>query len=135
MPWSDCDRLRDRYAHEHPIDRNVRSAEGATVRWALNRCTAGRSVRVVVNRSSICLSNRPYAAARPCVAAAPRANADILGLADLGTVAPGKSTSAAVLDVNPLEDIGKTRPIAAVYLRGEPVDRSALQARFMDGVR
>ena len=66
---------------------------------------------------------------------APRANADILGLVDLGTVAPDKSASFAVLDAHPLEDIENTRRSAAVSLRGEPVHRPALQARFMDGVR
>ena len=69
------------------------------------------------------------------IVAATWVNADILGLADVGTVASGKSASFVVLDANPLEDIGNTRRIAAVYLRGEAVDRAALRARFMDGVR
>ena len=69
------------------------------------------------------------------IVAATRANAAILGLGDLGTVAAGKSASFVVLDADPLEDIENTRRIAAVYLRGEPVDRGALRARFMDGVR
>ena len=68
------------------------------------------------------------------IVAATRANAGVLGLGDLGTVAAGKSASFVVLDADPLEDIENTRRIAAVYLRGEPVDRGALRARFMDGV-
>ena len=68
------------------------------------------------------------------IVAATRANAGVLSLGDLGTVAAGKSASFVVLDADPLEDIENTRRIAAVYLRGEPVDRGALRARFMDGV-
>ncbi|MCY4638019.1 MAG: amidohydrolase family protein [Acidobacteria bacterium] len=66
---------------------------------------------------------------------ATRINAEILGLDDLGTVTEGKSASFVVLDANPLDDISSTRRIDSVYLRGEPVDREALRARFMDGVR
>ena len=62
-------------------------------------------------------------------------NAEILGLDDLGTVAEGKSASFVVLDANPLEAISNTRRIDNVYLRGEPVDREALRAKFMEGVR
>lgn len=69
------------------------------------------------------------------IVAATRVNAGILGLDDLGAVAAGKSASFVVLDANPLEDITHTRRIAAVYLRGETVDRAALRARFMDGAR
>ena len=66
---------------------------------------------------------------------ATRINAEILGLDDLGTVAAGNSASFVVLDANPLDDIANTRRIDSVYLRGEPVDREALRAKFMDGVR
>ena len=69
------------------------------------------------------------------IESATRINAEILGLDDLGTVAEGKSASFVVLDANPLEDITNTRRIDSVYLRGEPVDREALRAKFMDGVR
>ena len=69
------------------------------------------------------------------IVAATRVNAEILGLADLGTVAPGKQASFVVLDADPLDDITNTRRIDSVHLRGEPVDRDALRARFMDGVR
>ena len=69
------------------------------------------------------------------IVAATRVNAEILRLDDLGTVAPGQSASFVVLDADPLVDILNTRRIAAVYLRGEAVDRDALRARFMDGVR
>ena len=69
------------------------------------------------------------------IESATRINAEILGLDDLGTVAEGKSASFVVLDADPLEDITNTRRIDSVYLRGEPVDREALRAKFMDGVQ
>ena len=69
------------------------------------------------------------------IEAATRVNAKILGLDDLGTVEAGKRASFVVLDANPLDDIANTRRIAGVYLRGVPVDRAALRANFMDGVR
>ena len=69
------------------------------------------------------------------IVAATRVNAEILGLDDLGTVAPGKEASFVVLDANPLDDITNTRRIHSVHLRGRAVDRDALRARFMDGVR
>jgi imidazolonepropionase-like amidohydrolase len=56
--------------------------------------------------------------------AATRTSAGILGLDDLGDVAPGKSADFVVLDANPLDDIKNTRKISAVYLRGAAVDRS-----------
>jgi imidazolonepropionase-like amidohydrolase len=62
--------------------------------------------------------------------AATRTSAAILGLDDLGTLAPGKSADFVVLDANPLDDITNTRRIARVYLRGTEVDRPALRARW-----
>jgi imidazolonepropionase-like amidohydrolase len=60
--------------------------------------------------------------------AATRTSAEILGLDQLGTMAPGKSADFIVLDANPLEDIRNTRRISAVYLRGTPIDRARLSA-------
>jgi imidazolonepropionase-like amidohydrolase len=60
------------------------------------------------------------------IVAATRNAAQVLRLAELGTVAPGKSASFLVLDANPLDDITNTRRISAVYLHGGAFDRSAL---------
>ena len=69
------------------------------------------------------------------IMSATRVNAEILELDDLGLVAEGKSASFVVLDANPLNDINNTRRISQVYVRGAKVDREALRAKFMDGVR
>jgi imidazolonepropionase-like amidohydrolase len=62
--------------------------------------------------------------------AATSAGAAVLGLDDLGAVAPGKSADFVVLDANPLDDITNTRRIAQVYLRGSAVDRARLRAQW-----
>jgi imidazolonepropionase-like amidohydrolase len=67
------------------------------------------------------------------IVAATRVSAEILGLDDLGTVAPGKSADFVVLDANPLDDITNTRRIERVYLRGKQVDRAKLRAGFRNG--
>jgi imidazolonepropionase-like amidohydrolase len=65
--------------------------------------------------------------------AATRTSAEVLGLDELGTVAPGKSADFIVLDANPLADITNTRKIDRVYLRGREVDRAKLHAGFAAG--
>ena len=65
--------------------------------------------------------------------AATRTSSEILGLDDLGMVAPGKSADFVVLDANPLDDITNTRKISRVYLRGKEVDRAKLKARWTGG--
>ena len=55
--------------------------------------------------------------------AATRNGAALLGLADAGTVEPGRNADFIVLDADPLADITNTRRIADVYLRGVRVAR------------
>ena len=64
------------------------------------------------------------------IVAGTRRSAEILGLTDLGTLAPGKSADFLVLDANPLERIGNTLKIARVVSRGVELDRAALKARW-----
>lgn len=59
-----------------------------------------------------------------------RATAAILGLDRLGTIATGNSADFLVLEADPREDIGNTRRIAAVWLRGAEVPRVTLAARW-----
>jgi imidazolonepropionase-like amidohydrolase len=64
------------------------------------------------------------------ITAATSTTAAILGLAQSGTLAAGKSADFIVLDANPLDDIRNTRRIAQVYLRGAAVDRPRLRQGF-----
>ncbi len=57
--------------------------------------------------------------------------AEMLGLADRGSLAPGKRADLLVLDANPLDDIANTRKISAVYIAGTELDRAALRARWV----
>ena len=66
------------------------------------------------------------------IVAATSRPAQLLDIADMGTIAAGKSADLVVLDANPLEDIHNTRKIASVYLRGQKLDRAALLARWRD---
>ena len=65
------------------------------------------------------------------IVAATRTSAEWLHLNDVGTVESGKSADFLVLDANPLDNITNTRRISAVYLRGTPVDRAALRAKWL----
>ena len=64
------------------------------------------------------------------IVAATKTPAELMGLADLGTLAPGKRGSFVVLDGNPLDDIRNTRKIVDVYLDGVKFDRQAVRAKW-----
>jgi imidazolonepropionase-like amidohydrolase len=61
------------------------------------------------------------------IVAATKTPAELMGLTELGTLAPGKRASFIVLDANPLDDIRNTRKIADVYLDGVKFDRDAVR--------
>ncbi|HLK48379.1 MAG TPA: amidohydrolase family protein [Bryobacteraceae bacterium] len=67
------------------------------------------------------------------IVASTRNSAELMGLADAGTVAARQSADFLVLDANPLDDITNTRRINAVYLRGAKLDRAALRAKWVGG--
>jgi imidazolonepropionase-like amidohydrolase len=58
------------------------------------------------------------------ILASTRNGAELLRIADAGTLEAGKSADFIVLDGNPLDDITNTRKISSVILRGVAVDRS-----------
>jgi len=58
------------------------------------------------------------------IVAATRNSAELLRLADAGTLQAGKSADFIVLDANPLDNITNTRRMSAVILRGAAVDRT-----------
>ncbi len=58
------------------------------------------------------------------IVASMRNSAELLKIADAGTLEAGKSADFIVLDANPLDDIANTRKISSVVLRGAAVDRS-----------
>ncbi len=62
------------------------------------------------------------------IAASTSQAAQLMRLADAGTLSGGKSADFIVLDANPLEDIANTRRISAVYLRGDEIDRAGYRS-------
>jgi imidazolonepropionase-like amidohydrolase len=64
------------------------------------------------------------------IVAATGTSAELMRMADVGTLQVGKSADFVVLDADPLEDIRNTRRIASVYLRGVEIDRAAIGARL-----
>ena len=68
--------------------------------------------------------------AADAIVAATSRPAEALGLTDVGTLASGRMADFIVLNANPLDNIRNTRQINSVYLRGAPLDRGALLAKW-----
>ncbi|MFJ8754946.1 amidohydrolase family protein [Streptomyces sp. NPDC102441] len=66
------------------------------------------------------------------IQAATQGPARMLGLDDRGTLERGKRADLLVLDADPLQDITRTRRIAAVYFAGRALDRDALRAGWAE---
>jgi imidazolonepropionase-like amidohydrolase len=64
------------------------------------------------------------------IVAGTRTSAEILKLAQLGMIAPGKDANFIVLDANPLENITNSRKINKVYFRGGSIDRRSMSQAF-----
>jgi imidazolonepropionase-like amidohydrolase len=56
--------------------------------------------------------------------------AEILGLSDRGSIAPGKRADLLVLDADPLQDITNTRRISEVIIGGVHIDRDAMRTSW-----
>lgn len=58
------------------------------------------------------------------------------GVSDsLGTITPGKLADMVLIDADPLSDIGNARKVAAVFIDGRCLDRTALDALLARLVR
>jgi imidazolonepropionase-like amidohydrolase len=115
------------------VPRGVARLKAAGVRFAMgDDAGATNGAQYFGFASHIEMASMVEAGLTPAeaITAATRDSAEFLALDRLGTVAVGKSADFIVLDANPLQDINNTRRIAAVYLRGQKVDRAALRARW-----
>ncbi|WP_080744927.1 amidohydrolase family protein [Cupriavidus necator] len=65
------------------------------------------------------------------IVAATSRTAEYLGLADTGSLVPGKNADFIVLNANSLDDIKNTRLISKVFVKGTEVDRPALAAAIL----
>jgi imidazolonepropionase-like amidohydrolase len=114
--------------------RNVAALHNAGVRIGVGTDTGGVTgggYFGIANHVELELLVKAGLSPAQAIAAGTRNSADILGLRQLGTVAPGKSADFIVLDANPLDAIGNTRRISTVYSAGVAVDRAALKSEFV----
>jgi imidazolonepropionase-like amidohydrolase len=138
-------RLRDRVASQTPEQlerareqwdhtaRNIMKLHDAGVRIAIGSDGGGQGGdRFIGFTAHTELENMVAAGMTPsdAIVAGTKNGAEILGLDDLGTIAPGKSADFIVLEANPLDDITNSRKIDRVYLRGRRVDRERLRAMW-----
>lgn len=112
------------------LARGVAKLNAAGVKLGLGTDGGGQNGGFVGWSAHTELENLVAAGLTPMqvIVLATRNTAEILGIEELGLVAPGKSADFVVLDANPLDNITNSRRIARVYLRGVEVDRAKLAA-------
>jgi imidazolonepropionase-like amidohydrolase len=141
LPGTEIERMRAavqaREAKGNPPDelfelhcRNLRRIHDAGMVIGLGTDGTGDGIGV---HQQMAAYTRCGLSAMEALVTATATNAKVLHLERMGVVARTKQANFVVLDANPLEDIGNTRRISAVYLRGREVDRAALKAKFAAG--
>ncbi len=126
----DAPRARQRYA---AMERSLEQLAAAGARVVLGADSGVRDhfFGYAEHRELELMVAAGLTPAQAIVAATSRAAA-VLGLADAGSLAAGRSADFIVLDADPLDDIKNTRRISAVYLRGARVDRAALRTAWAE---
>jgi len=114
--------------------RNIRKLKAAGARLVLGTDTGGVSGGQYFGLGSQIelelLVTRGGLTPMEAILTATRNSAAVLGLDQMGSIAPGKSVDFVVLNANPLDNISNTRKIDRVYLRGIEVPRAEFAKRW-----
>ncbi len=115
-----------------PAPRALKALQAAGVKFGLGTDMGGGGPSYFGFSSHVELESMVRAGMTPAAAivAATKHSAEILGLNELGTIAPGKRAAFLVLDADPLDDIANTRRLSKVFLNGRELDRRSLRARW-----
>jgi imidazolonepropionase-like amidohydrolase len=129
LPTNAARQVADSYAI---LEDSFRSFVDAGVRIALSGDTGARGWQIPGFTEHRELEAMVRAGMTPLAAirAATAVPAQLLGLADRGTIAPGKRADLLVLNGDPLTDITRTRDIARVIIDGSSIDRDLLRAQI-----
>ena len=120
----DLPKFRDQFA---VAKRNLKRLSDAGVRigFGTDSGTANRFYGYNEQRELELMVNAGMTAG-DAITAATGKSADILGVNDRGALTVGRRADFLVLTDNPLDSIGNTRHISAIYRDGRVVDRAAL---------
>jgi imidazolonepropionase-like amidohydrolase len=129
LPTDVASQVADAYA---VLEGSFRAFVDAGVRIALSGDTGARGWQIPGFTEHRELEAMVRAGMTPLAAirAATAVPAQLLGLADRGTIAPGKRADLLVLNGDPLTDITRTRDIARVVIDGTSIDRDLLRAQI-----
>jgi imidazolonepropionase-like amidohydrolase len=111
------------------IDAGIKLILGADVGWGPTATLVG-SFFGYAEHEELATFVRLGMTPSQAIVAGTKLPAEAFGLDEVGTITPGKSADFIVLDANPIDDIGNTRKIRQVYLRGEAIDRQELRERW-----